>query len=68
MKKLEALVDKYSNHELRNNMFNKMIRMESSDKEALLCRLFGLMETYHQEGKSLSTDSFFAMIESRVSR
>lgn len=50
----------------REQLFNDLLSLPSNTKEMFICRLFGLMETYEEEGKTLDPNIFFKMIESRV--
>ncbi len=48
---------------MKDTLFDKLNNMNQNDKNNLLYRLFGLMETRGENGKDLSPDEFFKLIQ-----
>lgn len=53
-------------NELRDKLFDKFNKISNEEKIYFLCRLFGLMETYEDTKRTLSTDTFFTMVQERT--
>ncbi|MFS0643814.1 hypothetical protein [Siminovitchia sp. 179-K 8D1 HS] len=51
---------------MRDDLFEKMTMLKDEEKTMLLCRLFGLMETYESDSKTLTPSVFFEMVESKL--
>ncbi len=48
---------------VRNELFNKLSGLNAEDRDRLLYRLFGLMETREENSQSLTSEEFFELIQ-----
>jgi len=51
---------------LKDKLFNELNELSNDDKTYLLCRIFGLMETYEDKQENLSSEQFFNIIKDYI--